>query len=60
MGNIVGSVLLVLSVAVAIVAVLAFVYDWPIWVKSVLIAVAVLFLLFGILGATVWNPRHKK
>ncbi len=60
MGNIVGSVFLPLSFAVAIVAVLSFVYDWPVWLQSVLITVSALLFIFGIIAATYWNPRKNK
>lgn len=56
MGNIVGIVLIVAAVIVTIVAVLSFVYHWPLWSQILSVLAAILLFGFGI-GCFYWNTQ---
>ncbi len=58
MGNIVGIILIVFSIAVCVVAVLTFVYHWPLWSQIVSIVLTLLLLGLG-LGCFYWGKRVK-
>jgi hypothetical protein len=54
MGNVIsGIVLVLLAIILIIIAVFAFVYNWPLWSKITTILIAALLLGFGV-GAFCW------